>query len=38
MSNSLKIAVAGLGTVGLGTLKLLREHGDLRERRCGRRF
>ena len=38
MSNSLKIAVAGLGTVGIGTLKLLSEHGDLLERRCGRRL
>jgi homoserine dehydrogenase len=38
MSNSLKIAVAGLGTVGVGTLKLLYEHGDLLERRCGRRL
>jgi homoserine dehydrogenase len=38
MSNSLKIAVAGLGTVGAGTLKLLYEHGDLLERRCGRRL
>jgi len=36
MSNSLKIAVAGLGTVGAGILKLLNEHGDLLERRCGR--
>jgi homoserine dehydrogenase len=38
MSNSLKIAVAGLGTVGAGTLKLLHDHGDLLERRCGRRL
>jgi homoserine dehydrogenase len=38
MSNSLKIAVAGLGTVGTGTLKILSEHGDLLERRCGRRL
>ena len=38
MSNSLKIAVAGLGTVGAGTLKLLCEHSDLLERRCGRRL
>jgi homoserine dehydrogenase len=38
MSNSLKIAVAGLGTVGAGTLKLLHDHGDLLENRCGRRL
>ena len=38
MSNSLKIAVAGLGTVGVGILKLLNEHGDLLQRRCGRRL
>ena len=38
MSNSLKIAVAGLGTVGTGTLKILSEHGDLLERRCGRKL
>lgn len=36
MSNSLKIAVAGLGTVGAGIIKLLNEHGDLIERRSGR--
>ncbi len=35
MDKSLKIAVAGLGTVGAGTLELLQTHaGDL-ERRCG---
>ena len=38
MSNSLKIAVAGLGTVGVGTIKLLVEQSDLFERRCGRRI
>ena len=35
MSKSLKIAVAGLGTVGLGTIKILAEQGDLLKRRCG---
>lgn len=36
MSATLKIAVAGLGTVGAGTLKLLRDKGNLIAQRCGR--
>lgn len=36
MSRPLKIAVAGLGTVGAGTLRLLRDHADLLAQRCGR--
>ena len=36
MSGPLKIAVAGLGTVGAGLLRLVRENGALLERRCGR--
>ncbi len=36
VSNPLKIAIAGLGTVGGGTLKILNEHAGLLERRCGR--
>lgn len=36
MNTSLKIAVAGLGTVGAGTIKLLQAHSDILERRCGR--
>lgn len=36
MSGVLRIAIAGLGTVGAGTLKLLREQAGLLERRCGR--
>ncbi|MFO0995059.1 MAG: homoserine dehydrogenase [Alphaproteobacteria bacterium] len=36
MSGALKIAVAGLGTVGIGTLKLLAENRELLARRCGR--
>ena len=36
MSKPLKIAVAGLGTVGAGLLKLLAENGPLLEKRCGR--
>ncbi|MBC8269113.1 MAG: homoserine dehydrogenase [Rhodospirillaceae bacterium] len=38
MNEPLKIAVAGLGTVGAGILKLLAEHGDMLEGRCGRRI
>lgn len=37
MSKALSIAVAGLGTVGAGTLRLLHEHADRIEQRCGRR-
>ncbi|HEY5598981.1 MAG TPA: homoserine dehydrogenase [Kiloniellales bacterium] len=36
MSEALRIAVAGLGTVGSGTLLLIQEHGDLIAARCGR--
>ena len=36
MSRPLKIAIAGLGTVGAGVLRLLWENGDLVARRCGR--
>ena len=36
MANPLKIAIAGLGTVGAGTVKLLAENADLLTRRCGR--
>ncbi|MHB1217514.1 MAG: homoserine dehydrogenase [Alphaproteobacteria bacterium] len=36
MANPLKIAIAGLGTVGAGTAKLLAENADLLTRRCGR--
>jgi homoserine dehydrogenase len=36
VSKPLKIAVAGLGTVGAGLLKLLAENGPLLEKRCGR--
>ncbi len=38
MSEPLKIGLAGLGTVGVGVLDLLRAHEDLLERRCGRRI
>ncbi|MCG8359972.1 MAG: homoserine dehydrogenase [Kiloniellales bacterium] len=38
MSDVLKLAVAGLGTVGVGTLRLLQAHHDLIAARCGRRL
>lgn len=38
MSDSFKIAVAGIGTVGVGTLQLLSEHRKLLELRCGRKI
>ncbi len=36
MASPLKIAIAGLGTVGAGVLKLLAENGELLAQRCGR--
>ncbi|HEC14909.1 MAG TPA: homoserine dehydrogenase [Rhodospirillales bacterium] len=36
MNKPIKIAVAGLGTVGAETVKLLEENADLLEKRCGR--
>ncbi len=33
----LRVAIAGLGTVGAGVLKLLHQQADLLEERCGRR-
>jgi homoserine dehydrogenase len=36
MNAPLRIAIAGLGTVGGGTLKILRENAALLEARCGR--
>ena len=38
MQAPLKIAVAGLGTVGAGTVQLLQRNADLLERRTGRRL
>ena len=38
MTRPLRIGVAGLGTVGIGAVKLLLEHGDLLAQRCGRRL
>ncbi|MBF0562930.1 MAG: homoserine dehydrogenase [Alphaproteobacteria bacterium] len=36
MKKPVRIAIAGLGTVGAGTIRLLHEHKDLIELRCGR--
>ncbi|MBL4888391.1 MAG: homoserine dehydrogenase [Candidatus Lindowbacteria bacterium] len=36
MSDPLKVAIAGLGTVGVGTVKILQQHADVIESRCGR--
>ena len=36
MAGALRIGIAGLGTVGAGTLRLLGEHGDMLAQRCGR--
>ena len=36
MTSALRLGIAGLGTVGCGTLKLLRDHEDLIASRCGR--
>jgi homoserine dehydrogenase len=38
MSDPLKIGIAGLGTVGVGVVRLLAAHGDLLASRCGRRL
>ena len=38
MSPAINIAIAGLGTVGTGTLQLLSRHAGLIEQRCGRRI
>jgi homoserine dehydrogenase len=38
LAEELKIGIAGLGTVGCGTIALLQEHGELISERCGRRL
>ncbi len=35
MNAQLKVAIAGLGTVGAGTFRVLQEHGELLTERCG---
>jgi homoserine dehydrogenase len=36
MNGALRIGIAGLGTVGAGTLRLLQEHREILAQRCGR--
>ena len=38
MNQPLKIAIAGLGTVGAGTLRILSEHSSMLSERCGRQL
>lgn len=38
MSNPLRIAIAGLGTVGCGTLAVIAQHAAMLESRCGRKI
>ncbi|MCB1720626.1 MAG: homoserine dehydrogenase [Rhodospirillales bacterium] len=38
MSKPLRLGIAGLGTVGVGVVKILQAHGDLLAQRCGRRI
>jgi homoserine dehydrogenase len=38
VTNTVKIGVAGLGTVGAGVLKIIEKHGDLLEARSGSRL
>lgn len=38
MSEPLKLGIAGLGTVGVGVVKIIQQHADLLERRTGRKI
>ncbi len=38
MTNPLRIGIAGLGTVGAGTISIIESHGKLLAARCGRDF
>ena len=38
MSDTIRLGIAGLGTVGTGVLRLVTEHADLLAARCGRRI
>ena len=38
MSEPLRLGIAGLGTVGIGTVKIVQTHADLLSRRTGRRI
>ena len=37
MSEPFKIGLAGLGTVGVGVVKILQNHADVIEQRAGRK-
>ena len=36
MVNALRVGIAGLGTVGTGVVKIIKENSDLLAKRCGR--
>jgi homoserine dehydrogenase len=38
MTAPLKVGIAGLGTVGLAVVRVLRDHADVLERQCGRKI
>jgi len=38
MSEPLRLGIAGLGTVGIGIVKIVQRHAELIERRCGRKI
>jgi homoserine dehydrogenase len=38
MTAPLKVGIAGLGTVGLSVVRVLRDHADVLERQCGRKI
>ena len=38
MTAPLRLGIAGLGTVGIGVVKIVQRHADLLERRSGRRI
>ena len=38
MSDRLRLGIAGLGTVGIGVVKIVQRHADLLEARCGKRI
>ena len=37
MAKPLRLGIAGLGTVGVGVVKIVQQHGDLLQRRAGRK-
>ena len=38
MTQPVRLGIAGLGTVGVGVLRIIRKHGDMLEQRTGRRI